>query len=244
MGGSQFGSNYDAGLPGLYGTLDVPGIENIPWSLINPASWTDNNGNLWLFGGIGEDTTSTGYYLNDMWEFYPSLNEWAWTSANSVSGGGSAVSVYGTLGDFSPANIPGERNKSATWTDGNGNFWLLGGSGTENSDLELGWLNDLWEFNPSIKQWRWMSGSNSIPFDTFGTGGNMERWELRPSAIFQEAGIVPQHGGMRAGVFGFLGGRRSMRTATRESSMICGSIHSPGHRPCRLQRQRHRRLSA
>jgi N-acetylneuraminic acid mutarotase len=171
MGGSQFGSNYDAGLPGLYGTLDVPGIENIPWSLINPARWTDNNGNLWLFGGIGEDTTSTGYYLNDMWEFNPSLNEWAWTSANSVSGGGSAIGVYGTLGDFSPANIPGERNESATWTDGNGNFWLLGGTGAENSDLELGWLNDLWEFNPSINQWRWMSGSNSIPFDSFGTGG-------------------------------------------------------------------------
>ena len=171
MGGSQFGSNYDAGLPGLYGTLDVPGIENIPWSLINPASWTDNNGNLWLFGGIGEDTTSTGYYLNDMLEFYPSLDEWAWTSANSISGGGSGIGIYGTMGDFSPANIPSERYEAATWTDGNGNFWLLGGTGVENADLELGWLNDLWEFNPSINEWRWMSGSNSIPFDTFGIGG-------------------------------------------------------------------------
>lgn len=172
VGGNNFISNFVAGWPGVYGELGVPATGNIPWSLEYPASWTDNGGNLWLFGGIGVDTSGDGYYLNDMWEFYPSLNEWAWTSANSVSApGGSWIGVYGTMGNFAPANIPGERYESATWTDSNGNFWLLGGAGVENVQAEVGWLNDFWEFDPSINEWRWMSGSSSIPFESWGAAG-------------------------------------------------------------------------
>ncbi len=172
MGGDEQCSNPMGGYPGVYGNLGVPAAGNIPWSLWLPSSWTDSSGHLWLFGGVGEDPTSTGYTLNDMWEFYPSLNEWAWTSANSVSApGGSAIGVYGTLGDYSVSNIPGERYAAASWTDANGNFWLLGGVGVENAELEPGWLNDLWEFDPTTNEWRWMSGSSSIPFDTFGAPG-------------------------------------------------------------------------
>jgi N-acetylneuraminic acid mutarotase len=159
--GNNFCSNFKAGYPGVYGILGVPAAGNIPWSLYSPAAWTDRSGNLWIFGGIGEDTTSTGYYLNDMLEYYPSINEWAWTSANSVSAGGVGLGVYGTMGTWSPANIPGEREASESWTDENGNFWLLGGQGIIGSSLLLGTLNDLWEFKPSINEWGWMGGSST-----------------------------------------------------------------------------------
>ena len=35
------------------------------------ATWVDNSGNLWLFGGIGEDikTNPEPIFLNDMWEY-------------------------------------------------------------------------------------------------------------------------------------------------------------------------------
>ena len=173
MGGSKFSApSIDAGWPGIYGDLGVPEPGVIPWSLQSPASWTDNDGNLWLFGGIGEDTTATGFYLNDMLEYFPSLNEWAFTSSNSMgAGAATGTGVYGTLGVFAPANIPSERYESASWTDAHGDFWLLGGTGVENVQLEAGWLNDLWEFNPSINEWRWMSGSSSIPFMSWGAPG-------------------------------------------------------------------------
>ena len=148
--------SYLAGWSGLYGTLGVPSIENNPWSLYYANSWTDNSGNLWLFGGMGEDETATGYWLNDMWQFYPSPGEWAWMSANS------GYLDYGSMGVWSPANIPGARAGAESWTDSSGNFWLFGGSGEwAEVGISLGLLNDLWQFKPSINEWAWMGGTGS-----------------------------------------------------------------------------------
>ena len=154
MGGNPFCPGFDAGYPGTYGTLGVPAIGNIPWSLVYTASWADSSGNLWIFGGLGTDVFPLSYYMGDMWEFYPSINEWAWT------GGGSGLGNYGTMGSWSPGIIPGERDNAASWTDNNGNFWLFGGNGLTSSFL-LSTLNDLWEFKPSINEWAWMGGSGT-----------------------------------------------------------------------------------
>ena len=161
------------GYQGIYGEIGVPAVGNLPWSYTLSSTWTDNAGHLWLFGGLGVDDTGAGNYLNDMWEFYPSLDEWAFTSTNSGGApGGSTMSVYGTLGSFSPSNVPGQRYASASWTDSGGNFWVLGGAGLVNEQpVTLGWLNDLWEFNPSLNQWAWMGGSISAPSGTWGVPG-------------------------------------------------------------------------
>jgi len=69
--------------------------------------------------------------------------------------------VYGTLGIPAPDNIPGSREQAATWTDSSGNFWLFGGSdpfGSGGGNM----LNDLWKFNPSTKEWTWVSGPSTI----------------------------------------------------------------------------------
>jgi hypothetical protein len=68
-----------------------------------------------------------------------------------------ARGVYGTLGVASSSNIPGARSGSVSWIDGSGNLWLFGGSGGAGDPS--GDLNDLWEFNPSSKEWTWVSGS-------------------------------------------------------------------------------------
>ena len=51
-----------------------------------------------------------------------------------------------------------------TWTDSAGNLRLFGGYGAASvgGNFEL---NDLWEFNPSTKEWTWIGGVN-----TFVTG--------------------------------------------------------------------------
>ena len=56
--------------------------------------------------------------------------------------------VYGTLGTPAAGNIPGGRDGAATWTDSSGNLWLFGGFGFD-ANGTMGYLNDLWEFNPS-----------------------------------------------------------------------------------------------
>jgi N-acetylneuraminic acid mutarotase len=63
---------------GIIGTLGVTAAANIPPSRSGATSWTDNSGNFWLFGGSGLDSSGTPGMLNDLWEYAPSKNEWAW----------------------------------------------------------------------------------------------------------------------------------------------------------------------
>jgi len=145
------------GNPGVYGTLGTPEVGNSPGSVTEASSWTDGQGNLWLFGGVL--SAAEGSYFNDLWEFFPSTNEWAWMGGVSS---GVGLGSYGTLGVPAAANIPGARADALSWTDNVGNFWLFGGAGVD-SVGNFGYLNDLWKFNPSTMQWAWMGGSNTMP---------------------------------------------------------------------------------
>lgn len=155
----------------VYGTYQTPAAGNTPGARDTPAVWADQNGNLWLFGGFYEvNTQTTTYYsyLNDLWEFNTTVNQWAWMGGSStlpVCGTGPITcnqhGVYGTLGTPAPANLPGGRHQSVSWTDTNGDVWLFGGIGADSTGV-VGYLNDLWEFNPSTSQWTWMGGSNTF----------------------------------------------------------------------------------
>ncbi len=169
MGGNSTvvsGSNATGSLPGVYGTLGTPTAGNLPGGRWHASGATDANGDFWLFGGNGWDSAGAPGLLNDLWEFNPNTNEWTWMSGSNVVGDYSngdisgQPGVYGTLGAPTAGNVPGGRHGQASWIDGNGNFWLLGGYGAMPSYFGL--LNDLWEFSPSSKEWAWMGGSNTI----------------------------------------------------------------------------------
>ncbi len=186
MGGSKTVPNCTGfagtcGSSGVYGTSQKFAAGNIPGSRINAASWTDSNGNLWLFGGQGFDSANNFDDLNDFWEFNPTLGtsgEWAWMGGGSTlactnTTCSTASGVFGQLGTFAAGNIPGSRAGATSWTDKNGNFWLFSGSGEKS-------FNDLWEFNPTLGtagEWAWMSGSTSgnstENYGTLGQPGGM-----------------------------------------------------------------------
>ncbi len=141
--------------PGIYGMQGVASASNIPGARQEAVSWTDSDGNLWLFGGEGGE--GVGGFLNDLWQFSPTTKEWTWVSGSST---GNASGVYGTLGIASTSNVPGARWSSVSWTDSSGNLWLFAGTGLDSTETS-GWLNDLWEFSPSTNEWTWMGGSNT-----------------------------------------------------------------------------------
>jgi N-acetylneuraminic acid mutarotase len=157
-------SNSGLNTPGSYGTLGTPAPSNTPGGRDSAVSWTDSSGNLWLFGG---SYTSTGYFLNDLWEFNPSTQDWVWMGGSQTPTGANlgASGVYGTLGTPNAANVPGGRKRALSWTDSNGKFWLYGGYGIDSTGT-WGDLNDLWKFDPSLGtygEWTWMGGSNTLP---------------------------------------------------------------------------------
>jgi N-acetylneuraminic acid mutarotase len=180
MGGSSTiptcSNTGSCGTAGTYGTLTQFAAGNLPGSRQQAATWTDNHGNLWLFGGNGYDGSDTRGELNDLWEYNPTTKQWAWMGGSSAvpscsgtSGTCGQSGVYGSLNTPGSGNIPGARYSAATWTDGTGNFWLFGGYGYD-SAANFGPLNDLWEFNPSTMKWAWVSGSNLSP-NIYGQNG-------------------------------------------------------------------------
>jgi N-acetylneuraminic acid mutarotase len=171
-------SSANCGHSGVYGAPGVFADENAPGSRYQAVTSVGSNGHLWLFGGYGFDANGNLGALNDLWEFDPSTNQWAWMDGSStipvnvscddcITG---QPGFYGELGDASASYIPGARSMASSWTDKNGNFWIFGGSGFDSSG-GYGSLNDLWEFNPSTNMWSWISGSSTIGSSDLGQPG-------------------------------------------------------------------------
>lgn len=160
MGGSSSSSQ-----PGTYGNPGVPAANNIPGSRMSAARWTDKQGNLWLFGGVGLDSGGNEGQLNDLWMF--DGQQWTWIGGSDLV---DQAGIYSGNGAASPSNWPGARGDASTWVDAEGNFWLFGGGGFDSTGGR-GDLNDLWEY--SAGQWTWVSGSRYInqpgSYGTLGT---------------------------------------------------------------------------
>jgi N-acetylneuraminic acid mutarotase len=124
---------------GLYGTLGVGSTTNVPGARSNAISWTDTAGNLWLFGGLPNDT---GLPLNDLWKYTPSTQQWTWMGGANTTG---AAGMYGTLGIGSTTNVPGARQGATSWTDNAGTLWLFGGQGNDSTGA-FGLLGDFWRY--------------------------------------------------------------------------------------------------
>ena len=134
---------------GVYGTQGVATASNIPGARAYAISWTDLNGNFWMFGGIGIDSKGTyGNCLNDLWMYSPTTHEWTWEGGSNVAG---QTGVYGSQGVASASNIPGARAGAVSWADSSGNFWMFGG-------INGLWFNDLWMYSPTAHDWTWEGG--------------------------------------------------------------------------------------
>lgn len=155
---------------GTYGTRGIADPSNVPGGREAAVSWIDLSGNLWLFGGLGTNPTTPGQ-LNDLWTYDPPTNEWTWVSgSNTVD----QVGTYGAKGTADTLNVPGARDRAASWLDSNGKFWLFGGEGRDSANA-WGELNDLWTYDPTTLEWTWVSGSNTVDqAGTYGTKGTAD----------------------------------------------------------------------
>jgi hypothetical protein len=141
---------------GVYGTLGVAALGNIPGSRWGATSKLDASGTVWLFGGFGYDSAGTLGLLNDLWNYNITTGLWTWVSGSNIV---NQTGNYGTLGTAAASNVPGARQASMCFIDLSGNFWLFGGFDLDskgNPDA----LNDLWQFKAG--QWTWMSGANVV----------------------------------------------------------------------------------
>jgi N-acetylneuraminic acid mutarotase len=174
---------WTSGFDGTFGALGVSSDSNQPGSHFTSAHWTDKKGNLWMFGGVLLPFCIAD---NDLWMFDVTSRQWTWMSGNGFQNnyddpswqvlgtnlagyvpvvgttGNWAPAVYGAQGKFAPGNLPGGREGATGWTDESGNLWLFGGYGIDSTDDTQAFLNDLWEFDPTTRQWAFISGSKFV----------------------------------------------------------------------------------
>ena len=171
---------------GVYGTQGTPSSSNFPGARQQGVSWTDTSGNLWLFGGLGQDSVvaNAAGLLNDLWRFNPSTGQWTWVSGSSTA---NPTGTYGLQGVASSNNMPPPRYEAVSWTDPSGNLWLFGGlQKNDFSVLAPGdpLLNDLWRYDPASNQWTWVSGSNqSNTQGSYGTLGTAAASNVPPPRV-------------------------------------------------------------
>ena len=96
--------------------------------------------------------TSVAFFFTTL---HAQINHWTWIKGDSSL---NKLGVYGIFGTSSATNKPGARNRSNSWTDAAGKFWMFGGTGC--GAANSGYLNDLWQYDPSTNNWTWVNGDN------------------------------------------------------------------------------------
>lgn len=99
---------------GIYGKKGVPAMANVPGARNSAMSWLDKNGNFWLFGGKGYDSSGRSGFLSDFWKYDPIKNKWVWVAGDDEIA-------------FSDLIQKCIRIDATTWTDKNGDLLLFGG---------------------------------------------------------------------------------------------------------------------
>jgi N-acetylneuraminic acid mutarotase len=143
-------------------------------------------------GASGTDTGDVGNVTVEC-----GFGQWSWEGGlNTVNASG----TYGTQGAASASNVPGARQAASSWTDSHGNFWLFGGIGYAAAGA-AGYLNDLWQYSPSTRQWTWVGGGSADNaagvYGTEGTAaaGNMPGARYSASSWIDSSGNLWLFGG-------------------------------------------------
>ncbi|GAB4092885.1 kelch repeat-containing protein [Flaviaesturariibacter terrae] len=139
--------------PSHYGTRGVASAPNKPPHRANACTWTDKQGNLWMFGG--SEGLSHAFY-NDLWKYSPASNTWTWMHGDTLA---DRPGNYGVKGVPHPLNKPAARSNAGCWIDSAGNLWLYGGYYVY-SNNDFGILADLWKYDIGANEWIWVAGSS------------------------------------------------------------------------------------
>ncbi|HYV91118.1 MAG TPA: T9SS type A sorting domain-containing protein [Chitinophagales bacterium] len=205
-----------------FGTYQVASATNTPgWNVESDASWVDDQGNLWFFGG-----STFGGSSDVLWKYDLGLNQWIWMSGDTTI---DALPVYGTMGVPDPANTPGARRVYCSWKDANGNFMIFGGANLFSS------YNDVWKYDLASGEWTWMSGDSLTDQSSAAGSSCIFSTSTFPGARFENraratdsCGNVWMYGGHYFGT-GSNGDLWNYRSASNDWAWITGSLLNLQH---------------
>ncbi len=150
-----------------YGPQGEASAQSMPGARYIPVTWKDASGNLWLFGGFGNDSSGTTGELNGPLEVFAlerRVDLGLAVPARSARRGSTAHKMSRPLRICHRDAIrqPVGRTTRAT-------FGYLAVKGSTAPQAFFHRLNDLWRYSPSSGEWTWIAGSNT--FDATGVYG-------------------------------------------------------------------------
>ena len=160
------------------------------------GNWADGIGNLYLWGGYNSDSAIS---FSDVWKYNTCDNEWTLVAGDTTINSPGNYTSYCT---YSGSSGPASRyeHKAPMTLGYKSAFYTFGGYYF--ASINEGVLNDLWQFDNQLMQWKWISGNNN-PFDA-GNYGALEVASASnlPPARFGQCSWVDS-----SGVFWMWGGR-------------------------------------
>jgi len=183
------GSN-QVGQQSVYGTtVGVESASYTPGARFGGTYWSDESGNLWLFGGDSYNPINkVEYYRSDVWRFNTSTNKWALMSpvatASPQTKSGGTAAIFGSLNVEAAANTPPGLLGSVAWTDANGNAWIFGGTTYSAKQSTAYPQNALWKFNPTTLKWTWVGGSQTTGQASVAGDFGVENASYNPGARY------------------------------------------------------------
>ena len=191
---------------------------NTPGARGFAASWTDSSGNLWLFGGWLPPSTQAPF-LNDLWEYNPSVGTWTWVSG---ANGPNVSGTYQTVGTPSINNVPGARGgRRLVRIDSSGNLWLFGGYGYDFDGHVIGFRSQ--RFVGIQPQCRHLELGQRL--ERGGCGGRVrDGGRILPPVMFRVQERTPPPGSTRLATSGCSGELVMTQQAIGLCSTTCGNI--------------------
>ena len=137
---------------GHFSNLNSPGMR------IESTTWTDDDGNLWLAGGI-VGGQSTYFGSPDVWKYDISINQWAWMGGPKVS---SSYSVHCNAIAKPVSNAGGFYGVTSCWRDSNDVYIFSGmNKSTQGALPEL--IDQFAIYNMVSNRWRCLAVNDPKP---------------------------------------------------------------------------------
>ncbi|MBB1284478.1 T9SS type A sorting domain-containing protein [Flavisolibacter sp. BT320] len=180
---------------GVYATKGVPSVNNRPPAKTHAITWTDNDGNFWLYSGYAYYGFLSGH-MTDIWKFNPLTTEWTFVTSTTAFTNADGIARYGVKGVASPDNKPLGRQDAVGWVDKDNNLWLYGGYTIYNNVENVFGLNfrstlaDLWLFNTTTGLWTWMGGEKFQPPPFFKSAAPPVRGSKGVPSVDNHPGLV------------------------------------------------------
>ncbi|WP_340153013.1 kelch repeat-containing protein [uncultured Marivirga sp.] len=118
---------------------------------------SDNDGNLWMFGGKGLDEFASEVMTADLRKYNFETSTWDFISGIEDD---NASGIYGNLNEANVNNRPGARLATNGWIT-NDSIFIFGGEGYDKNG-ELGFLGDLWLYDIGDNIWTWLAGADTV----------------------------------------------------------------------------------